>query len=80
MEANFRFNGAQSFEENFEAFLQHLTAVNMDLAQILREHTGLLGPIVRDGERDAKKRAEFNSSILAALDAALTTKNDGSSA
>lgn len=71
---DFRFHEAKNFEENFEAFLDHLTAAGPDMAQILCDHAGLLASIVRDGERDAKKRGEFNTSILAALDAALTAK------
>lgn len=76
---DFRFDEAKSFDENFEAFLDHLIAAEPDMAQILRDHAGLLASIVRDGERDAKKRGEFNTSILAALDAALTAKKDGKS-
>jgi hypothetical protein len=71
---DYRFDEAKSFDENFEAFLEYLTAAEPDMAQILREHAGLLASVVRDGERDAKKRGVFNTSILAALDAALTAK------
>lgn len=77
---DFRFDEAKSFDENFKAFLDHLTAAEPDMAQILRDHAGLLESIVRDGERDAKRRGEFNASILAALDAALGAKKDGGSA
>ena len=77
---DFRFDEAKSFEQNFEGFLDHLTAAKPEMAQILRDHAGLLAFIVRDGERDAKKRGEFNTSILAALDAALAAQKDGESA
>ena len=67
--SDFRFDSTRSFDENCEAFLAALDAVDAEMAAILRANEDALGAIVREGERDPKARAEFNDAVMAALDA-----------
>ena len=46
-----------------------LKRVDAEMASILRDNWDALTSVVREGERDAKARAEFNSSVATALDA-----------
>ena len=66
-----RFDEARSFSTNCGAFLASLDKVDEDMAAILRDNWDLLVAVVRQGERDAKTRGEFNSKVAAALDSLL---------
>lgn len=64
-----RFDEAESFADNCEAFLAHLEKVDAEMATILRGNWDALVAIVREGERDSKARGELNAKIASALDA-----------
>ncbi len=49
----FPFDASKSFDDNFEALLGELEAVDKDMAAILRANAGALAKVVRDGERDS---------------------------
>jgi hypothetical protein len=66
---DFRFDESKGFEENCEAFLQAVKEGDPEMADILRNNWKSLIAIVREGERDAKARGDFNSNVAAALDA-----------
>jgi hypothetical protein len=77
--SDFRFDGTKPFSDNFEAFLQEVERGDAEMGKILRDNAALLASIMAEGERDAKKRAAFNVSVLKALDALATkSHNDGS--
>lgn len=69
MTAEFKFDGAKSFDENFAAFLDALDGDDKEMAAILRANAPALTAIVRDGERDPSARAAFNAAVATALDA-----------
>ncbi len=66
---NLRFDEAESFSGNCEAFLAQLEEVDAEMATILRGNWDALVTIVREGERDSKARTEFNAKVASTLDA-----------
>ena len=64
----FRFGESSSFEINWEAFLVEMESVDADMADILRANKDKLVAIVRQGNRNANGRADFNASVMDALD------------
>ena len=64
----FRFSESNSFEINWEAFLVEMESVDADMADILRANKDKLVAIVRQGNRNANGRADFNASVMGALD------------
>lgn len=64
-----RFDEAESFADNCEAFLARLEEVDAEMATILRGNWDALVAIVREGERDSKARGELNATVASALDA-----------
>lgn len=66
--SDFRFDDTKTFTDNFEAFLQEVERDDAEMGKILRDNAALLASIMVDGERDTKKRAAFNTSVLKALD------------
>ncbi|WP_316174532.1 hypothetical protein [Bradyrhizobium sp. SZCCHNRI1073] len=76
--SDFRFDDTKVFTDNFEAFLQEVERGDAEMGKILRDNAALLLGIMVDGERDTKKRAAFNTSVLKALDAlAAESQSDG---
>jgi hypothetical protein len=78
--SGFSFDETKTFSENFEAFLNEVERGDAEMGKILRDNAALLSSIIVEGERDTKKRAAFNASVLRALDsiAAQSFKNGGS--
>jgi hypothetical protein len=64
----FAFDESKSFSTNFAAFLDHMKSADADMAEILRANAGKLAAIVKNGERNAQARGDFNAIIAAALD------------
>ncbi|WP_375790758.1 hypothetical protein ACE102_25795 [Bradyrhizobium sp. vgs-9] len=76
--SDFRFDDTKNFSDNFEAFLREVERGDAEMGKILRDNAALLASIMFEGERDTKKRAAFNASILKALDAlAAGSRGDG---
>lgn len=73
---SFAFDGAKSFDDNFEALLAELAGTDEEMATILRANASALMKVVRDGERDANARASFNAEIARALDAFAVTDSE----
>lgn len=64
-----RFDEAESFADNCEAFFERLKEVDAEMATILRGNWDAIVAIVHDGERDSKTRGELNAKVASALDA-----------
>jgi hypothetical protein len=73
----FKFDEADTFATNWEAFLKEMEGFDAEMAAILRANTGKLAAICADGNRDAQARANFNACVVAALDALLLSKAKG---
>jgi hypothetical protein len=65
----FRFDEAQTFEANLEAFLGEMDRVDPEMAAILRANVDMLAPIMKAGQVDRQARGEFNSAVVKALEA-----------
>ena len=70
---SFRFDKNKSFKENCDAFLEAIKTDDAEMAAILRDNWNALVPVVQEGERDSKSRAEFNTNVAAILDARVNT-------
>ena len=66
---SFRFDENKSFEENCDAFLEAIETDDAEMAAILRGNWNALAPVVQEGDRDSKARAQFNTTVAAILDA-----------
>ena len=76
--SDLRFDSTKPFSDNLEAFVQEVERGDAEMGKILRDNAALLANIMAEGERDTKKRAAFNISVLKALDALATkSRNDG---
>lgn len=77
----FGFDKTKSFEENCEAFLEAVTAVDPEMATILRNHWEELASIVSEGQRDSRARSDFNEKVSSDLDSLLakSAKTNGGS-
>lgn len=64
----FNFGETDSFEKNWESFLSEMESADAEMAAILRANKAHLTAIVRQGNRNAAARAEFNAKIMQALD------------
>ena len=64
----FSFDENKPFDANFDAFLNHMKSVDAEMAEILRANATKLAAIVRNGDRNAQARADFNALIATALD------------
>lgn len=73
---SFAFDGTKLFDDNFQAFLEELEAVDKEMAAILRANADALAKVVRDGDRDSNARAAFNTEIAKALDALVAPPAD----
>lgn len=72
----FGFDENKPFSANFEAFLDHMKSVDDGMADILRANADKLAVIVKDGERNAQARADFNALIATALDKLVQPADD----
>ena len=72
----FRFGESNSFEINWEAFLVEMESVDAHTASILRANKDKLVSIVRQGNRNTHERADFNASVMAALDHLLVPESE----
>ena len=64
----FRFSDTATFDTNLESFLTDINSVDPIMADILRANKDKLAAIVRQGDRNAQARADFNAAIVEALD------------
>lgn len=81
MMTNFRFDEGKTFPQNCKMFLDEIQSNDPEMAAILRENWDMLVAIAHDGERDQKKRSEFNTNVASLLDSLAlgsTTRNDAS--
>jgi hypothetical protein len=67
----FRFSETDPFEANWAAFIVSMEAIDADMAGIFRANKDKLASLVRQGNRNAQARADFNASVAKALDALL---------
>jgi hypothetical protein len=68
----FRFGETELFKANWEAFLTEMDGIDANMAGILRDNKDKLAAILRQGHRNTHARADFNASVMAALDGVLT--------
>ena len=68
---DFEFDATASLETNLEAFLAEMDTVDAEMAVILRANIDTLADVVRNGERNSRSRADFNTEVMQALDALL---------
>lgn len=72
----FEFDDSISFDENLEAFLTELDALDSEMAAILRETLSGARAVIKEGAPDRKARAAFNEAVLERLDALLASEEE----
>lgn len=72
----FEFQNGASFDENMEAFIDHLDEIDEEMSAVLRANLSLLVSIVKNGEKNSSARIKFNASVLAALDEILVAQTE----
>lgn len=73
----FRFSETASFETNWNNFVVEMETVDREMAKILRDNKDKLAAIVQQGQRNAHSRADFNASVMEALDKLLVPASEG---
>ena len=76
MMADFNLDGSKRFPENCDDFLESVTDIDSEMAEILKTNWDKLLAVVHEGERDTRARTTFNEAIAAALDDLLTQETD----
>lgn len=75
--AALKFGDTATFDENWEAFLSALEALDPEMTTILRVNRDRLRNIVRGGTRNTQARSDFNARVLAALEALASAPKSG---
>lgn len=68
----FRFDESKGFDDNLEAFLDHMASKDPDMAAIFRVHVAKLKGLSDDARRRAA-RSEFNVRVKSSLDELLAS-------
>ena len=64
----FQLNESNSFTDNMTAFIAHMQSVDAEMANILQTNVDKLMLLVKDGNRNANARQNFNTAVIQALD------------
>ncbi|MET4733743.1 hypothetical protein ABIE64_002471 [Thalassospira sp. MBR-102] len=73
---DFNFDGSKRFSQNCSDFLDSTKEIDPEMAKILEANWDLLLNVVSSGEREAKARTAFNTTIIEALDNLLTSQTE----
>lgn len=68
----FRFDESKGFDQNLEAFLDHMASKDPQMEAIFRAHVAKLKGVIDDARRRAV-RSEFNVSVKSSLDELLAS-------
>jgi hypothetical protein len=69
---DFNFNADQTSQQNIDEFFSHLSTIDSELADLLKQHFSDLLPLPEQGARRNALRKQFNERIRDSLDAAIS--------